>query len=113
MKIEKTPSAEGITLKSKSLVNQTIYFDKKQERDIVFKHWEKAIKELEESKAIYRPVYEEPDGETRILKLRYTTPEEVIEVERKRNEFFGSGKMKLIMIYNEAERTFQNVNFKK
>jgi hypothetical protein len=113
MKIEKTYAQSGITLKNLSGANQIIWFDTEQERNIVFKHWSKAIEELEESKAIYRPVYEEPDGETRILKLRYTTPEEVIEVERKRSEFFGSGKMKLIMIYNEAERTFQNVNFKK
>jgi hypothetical protein len=114
MKIEKTFSAnDGIHVYIGSSATQTIFFDNEQQRDIVFKHWSNAIAELNASKAIFRPVYEEPDGETRILKLRYTTPEEVIEVERKRSEFFGSGKMKLIMIYNEAERTFQNVNFKK
>jgi hypothetical protein len=51
------------------------------------------------------------DGETRILKLRYTTPEECIEVEKKREIVFPETDMKLIMIYNEQERTFQNVNF--
>ena len=111
MKIEKTPTAGGIRLHTNTLAIQTIFFDTEQERDIVFDHWMKAIAELNKSKAIYRPVYEEPDGETRILKLRYTTPEEIIEVERKRNDFFGGDKMKLIMIYNEQERTFQNVNF--
>jgi hypothetical protein len=112
MKIEKTPS-RGILITTKDHYSQVIYFDNPNERDLIFQHWEKGLDELNASKAIFRPVYEEPDGETRILKLRYTTPEEVIEVERKRSEFFGSGKMKLIMIYNEAERTFQNVNFKK
>lgn len=110
MKIEKTPS-EGIDVKTNTLTNQVIYFDTEQQRDIVFKHWQAAISELEESKAIYRPVYEDADGETRILKLRYTTPQEVIDVENQRFAHFGGEKMKLIMIYNEQERTFQNVNF--
>jgi hypothetical protein len=110
MKIEKTPS-EGIDVKTNTLTNQVIYFDTEQQRDIVFKHWEAAIKELEESKAIYRPVYEESNGDTKILKLRYTTPEELISVEKVRKENFPTTDMKLIMIYNEQERTFQNVNF--
>jgi hypothetical protein len=111
MKIEKTPTAEGIRLHTNTLAIQTIFFDTEQERDIVFAYWCKAIVELEESKAIYRPVYEKKDGDIQILKLRYTTQEEVIEVERKRNDFFGGDKMKLVMIYNEAERTFEKVNF--
>ena len=110
MKIEKTHSAEGIALHSKTLVKQHIYFDTETERDIVFKHWSQAIAELEESKAIFRPVYEDNDGDTQILKLRYTTPEEVIEVEKARKENFPLTPMKLIMIYNEQDRTFQNVN---
>jgi hypothetical protein len=111
MKIEKTFSANtGIHLYIGKAATQTIFFETEHERDIVFEYWNKAIQELETSKAVFRPVYEDADGETRILKLRYTTPEEVIEVERKRSEFFGSGKKKLIMIYNEAERSFINVN---
>ena len=110
MKIEKLEITDGIRLENKSVGFQNIYFDSKQERDIVFDHWSKAIAELNKSKAVFRPVYEGKDGETRILKLRYTTPQEVLEVEKNRKAFFGEG-MKLIMIYNEAERTFQNVNF--
>jgi hypothetical protein len=91
-------------------IQQAITFDNEEERDIVFKHWSKAIEELEASKAIYRPVYEGNDGETRILKLRYTSPEEVIRVEKVHKEHFPNSDMKLIMIYNERERTFQNVN---
>ena len=109
MKIEKTRS-EGIRVKANTLTIQVIYFDTEHERDVVFEHWSKAIEELNVSKAIYRPVYEDNDGETRILKLRYTTPEEVIRVENERFAHFGGEKMKLIMIYNEQERTFQNVN---
>jgi hypothetical protein len=108
MKIEKLE--DGITLYTNSFVRQHVYFDKIEERDIVFEHWAKAIQELEESKAIYRPVYESQDGETRILKLRYTTPEELISVENRRKKVFGIEIMKLIMIYNEQERSFINVN---
>ena len=111
MKIEKTHSAEGIILHSQTLVKQIIYFDTEAERDIVFAHWSEAIAELNKSKAIFRPVYEQPDGETRILKLRYTTPEEIVRVEEVRKANFPTTDMKLIMIYNEQERTFQNVNF--
>lgn len=110
MKIEKTPS-EGIDVKTNTLTNQVIYFDTEHERDIVFEHWSKAIEELNVSKAIYRPVYEDNDGDTTILKLRYTTTEELISVETARKENFPHTPMKLIMIYNEQERTFQNVNF--
>jgi hypothetical protein len=111
MKIEKTFSAnDGIHVYIGSSATQTIFFDNEQERDIVFKHWSKAIEELEESKAIFRPVYEAKDGDTRILKLRYKTIEELISVENRRKEIFGIETMKLIMIYNEQERTFQNVN---
>ena len=109
MKIQKS-LFKAIILESSTTVNQFIHFDTETERDIVFEHWAKAIQELEESKAVFRPVYEDKDGDTRILKLRYTTPQEIIEVEQKRNEAFGTDKMKLIMIYNEQERTFQNVN---
>ena len=109
MKIEKYK--EMAILIDEGPYQQIIHFETKHERDIVFKHWQKAIEELEASKAIYRPVYEKKDGEIQILKLRYTTPEEVIEVERKRNDFFGGDNMKLVMIYNESERTFQKVNF--
>jgi hypothetical protein len=110
MKIEKH-NVDGIKIHTLSLVPQHIYFDTQHERDTVFNHWEAAISELEESKAIFRPVYEDNEGETQILKLRYTTPEEVIEVEKARKENFPLTPMKLIMIYNEQERTFQNVNF--
>jgi len=110
MKIQKT-LFKAIILESSTTVNQFIHFDTEAERDIVFKHWEAAIEELEKSKAIYRPVYEDNDGDTQILKLRYTTPKEVIEVEKARKENFPHTPMKLIMIYNEQERTFQNVNF--
>ena len=108
MKIEKD-HFNGIAVVIK-LSKQSIFFDSEHERDVVFEHWSKAIEELNVSKAIYRPVYEDNDGETRILKLRYTTPEEVIRVENERFAHFGGEKMKLIMIYNEQERTFQNVN---
>jgi hypothetical protein len=111
MKIEKTYSSnDGISVYNKNGTHQVIWFDNEAERDIVFKHWQKAISELEESKAIYRPVYEDNDGETRILKLRYTSPEKVIEVEKERCHHFGEDKMKLIMIYNEQNRSFINVN---
>jgi len=110
MKIEKTPSAEGIIVKTETLISQVIYFDTLEERDIVFSHWIKAIAELNASKAIYRPVYETSDKDTQILKLRYTTPEEIISVEKARKNNFPDTDMKLIMIYNEQERTFQNVN---
>lgn len=110
MKIEKLEITDGIRIENKSVAVQNIFFDTERERDIVFKHWSKALEELEASKAIFRPVYEDKDGETRILKLRYTSPQEIIEVEKKRFEHFGEG-MKLIMIYNELERTFQDVNF--
>jgi len=108
MKIEKTPS-RGILFTTKKESTQIIYFDTQHERDVVFEYWNKAFQILEKSKAVYRPVYEDKDGETSILKLRYTTPEEVISVEKARSEEFGTN-MKLIMIYNEQERTFQNVN---
>lgn len=110
MKIKKTTYDNGIETTLSSQHVQHIFFDSEKERDIVFDHWTKALEELEASKAIFRPVYEDKNGETRILKLRYTTPQEIIEVEKKRFEHFGEG-MKLIMIYNELERTFQNVNF--
>jgi hypothetical protein len=111
MKIEKTFSAnDGIHVYIGSSATQTIFFDNEQERDVVFKHWQKAIEELEESKAIFRPVYEAKDGDTRILKLRYKTIEDLISVERAHKRHFPDG-MKLIMIYNEQDRTFQNVNF--
>lgn len=111
MKIEKTKTTDGIRITTLTLYTQYIYFDSEQERDIVFNHWSKAIEELEASKAIFRPVYETKDKDTQILKLRYTTPEEIIRVEEVRKEHFPKADMKLIMIYNEAERTFQNVNF--
>lgn len=113
MIIDKTKTFEnedGIILYLKNQIPQFIWFDNQQERDIVFKHWQKAIEELEASKAVFRPVYESKDGDTHILKLRYTTPEEAMEVELTRRQHFGEG-MKLVAIYNEAERTFQNVNF--
>jgi len=101
----------GISLNSnKQGIQQTITFDTETERDIVFNHWSKAIAELNKSKAIYRPVYESESGEIRILSLRYTTPEEAIEVEKTRREFFTT-TMKLIGVYNELERTFEQVNF--
>ena len=112
MKIEKT-FPDGIKVKTNNFKTQVIYFDTEQQCDILFKYWSEAIEELEKSKAVFRPVYEDNDGDTQILKLRYTTPEEVIEVERARKENFPLTPMKLIMIYNELERTFQNVNFKK
>jgi hypothetical protein len=108
MKIEKTPS-RGILITTKDHYSQVIYFDNPNERDIIFQHWEKGLDELKASKAVFRPVYEGKDGDTQILKLRYTTPEEAIEVEKKRKECFGES-MKLIMIYNELERSFINVN---
>jgi hypothetical protein len=108
MKIEKTPS-RGILLTSEKEKTQVIYFDNEQQRNIVFEHWEKALDELKASKAVFRPVYENKDGDTQILKLRYTTPQEAIEVEKRRKEMFGDN-MKLIMIYNELERSFINVN---
>jgi hypothetical protein len=108
MKIEKT-DVDGIKIHTLSLVPQHIYFDNETERDIVFKHWNKAIEELEESKAIFRPVYESESGEIRILTLRYTTPEEAISIENRRREHFQT-TMKLVMIYNELERSFINVN---
>jgi hypothetical protein len=111
MKIEKTLQKDGIKFTNCVDSTQIIWFDNEHERDIVFKHWTAAIEELNVSKAIYRPVYEDNDGDTQILKLRYTTPEEVIEVEKARKENFPHTPMKLIMIYNEQERTFQNVNF--
>ena len=106
MKIEKLEITDGIRLENKSVGVQNIYFDSEQERDIVFDHWSKAIAELNKSKAIYRPVYEGKNGEIRILSLRYTTPEEAMEVELTRRQHFGEG-MKLVAIYNEAERSFQ------
>lgn len=108
MKIEKD-HFNGIAVVIK-LSKQSIFFDTEHERDVVFKHWTAAIEELNVSKAVFRPVYEDNDGETRILKLRYTTPEELISVEKARQENFPMTPMKLIMIYNEQERTFQNVN---
>lgn len=112
MKIEKLELTDGIRIENltKGIHIQNIYFDSEQERDIVFKHWTAAIQELETSKAVFRPVYETSDKDTQILKLRYTTPEEVISVEKARKENFPDTDMKLIMIYNEQERTFQNVN---
>ena len=111
MKIEKTLSKHGINvLNIQGLHAQQIWFDTETQRDIVFKHWEAAIEELNVSKAVFRPVYEESNGDTRILKLRYTTPEEIKRVEQIRKEHFPTTDMKLIMIYNEQERTFQNVN---
>ena len=109
MKIEKTPS-RGILLTTKTEYSQVIYFDNEIERNVIFKHWSEGIAELNKSKAVYRPVYEESNGDTRILKLRYTTPEEIVRVEEVRKEHFPNTDMKLIMIYNELERSFINVN---
>ena len=110
MKIEKTFSAnDGINVYNKIGTHQVIWFENEQERNIVFKHWSKAIEELEASKAIYRPVYQTEDGETHIFKLRYTTQQEVLEVDKAHKQHFPNTKSKLIMIYNEAERTFINV----
>jgi hypothetical protein len=111
MKIEKTFSAnDGIHVYIGSSATQTIFFDTETERDIVFKHWEKAIEEINASKAIFRPVYEGLDGDIRILKLRYKTIEDLISVEQAHKRHFPDGNMKLIMIYNEQERSFINVN---
>lgn len=109
MKIEKTPS-RGILFTTKREATQVIYFDTQHERNLIFNYWNKAIQELEKNKAVFRPVYEESNGDTRILKLRYTTPEEITRVEQVRKEHFPKTDMKLIMIYNEQDRTFQNVN---
>jgi hypothetical protein len=109
MKIEKTPS-RGILFTTKKESAQVVYFDNEEQRNVIFEYWNKAIAELNKSKAIYRPVYEGKDGDTQILKLRYTTPEEVIEVDKAHKLHFSDGNIKLIMIYNEQERTFQNVN---
>jgi len=111
MKIEKTTTSEGIRLETKTLASQVIYFDTLEERDIVFDHWSKAIAELNISKAIYRPVYEDKDGNINILKLRYTTMQEVLEVDKGHKEHYPNSESKLVMIYNEQERSFQNVNF--
>ena len=110
MKIEKTIYDNGIKKIDDTKHEQIIFFDTETERDIVFKHWNKAILELEEIKAIFRPVYEGKDGEIRILKLKYTTTDELISVENRRKEVFGIETMKLVMIYNELERSFINVN---
>lgn len=111
MKIEKSHSEHIINIYNEfGVVDQNIFFETEQERDIVFKHWSKAIKELEASKAIFRPVYEGKDGDTRILQLRYTSPEEIIRVDKIQKEHFPKSDMKLIGIYNELEHTFQNVN---
>ena len=109
MKI-KSYGAKAISLYTSSTIDQYIHFDTEQERDVVFNHWSKAIAELNKSKAIYRPVYGGKDGEIRILSLRYTTQDEILEVEKKRFEHFGD-TMKLIGVYNELERTFEQVNF--
>ena len=109
MKIEKTLTAEGIRLETKTLASQVIYFDTLEERDIVFTYWKKALEELEKSKAIYRPVYEDKDGNINILKLRYTTMQEVLEVDKGHKEHYPNSESKLVMIYNERERTFSNV----
>lgn len=109
MKIEKTPS-RGILITTKEHYSQVIYFDNQNERDIIFQHWKKGLDELKASKAVFRPVYETSDKDTQILKLRYTTPEEVISVEKARKKNFPDTDMKLIMIYNELERSFINVN---
>lgn len=108
MKIEKD-HFNGIAVVIK-LSKKSIFFDTEHERDVIFKHWTAAIEELNVSKAIYRPVYEGADGNTTILKIRFTTTEELISVEKARKENFPNTPMKLIMIYNELERTFQNVN---
>jgi len=118
MKIEKTNLHEkyyGITLKNTNVHDQIIWFDNPLDRDMTFRHWSKAIEELEASKAIFRPVYENKDGHIRILSLRYTSPEEVIRIDKLQKEHFPKSDYKLISIYNEAEHTFsvvhQNVNF--
>lgn len=109
MKI-KSYGVKAIILHTSTTIDQYIHFDNEGERNLVFNHWTKALEELETSKAVFRPVYETKDKDTQILKLRYTTPQEVIEVEKARKENFPDTDMKLIMIYNEQERTFQNVN---
>lgn len=110
MKIEKAPlDAIKCTFNSDNL-DRTIHFETEAQRDVIFKHWKKALEELEASKAIYRPVYESKEGNINILSLRYTTPDEILEVEKKRFEHFGD-TMKLIGVYNELERTFEQVNF--
>ena len=87
-----------------------ISFDTQEDRDAVFKKWESSLEELEASKAVFRPVYESENGDIRILTLRYSTPEKAIEVEKARRQFFTT-TMKLIGVYNELERTFEQVNF--
>ena len=113
MKIEKTKANDGIMITGINNLlncNQLIWFENQRERDVVFDYWTAAIAVLNANNAVFRPVYETKDKDTQILKLRYTTPEEVISVEKARKENFPDTDMKLIMIYNEQERTFQNVN---
>jgi len=112
MKIKKTSDEStfaGIHLSTHNdTINQLIEFETDEQRDIVFDYWTSAIDKLNMSKAIYRPVYEQPDGETRILKLRYATTQEIIEVDKAHKLHFPDG-MKLVMIYNEKDRLFINV----
>jgi hypothetical protein len=110
MKIEKTIGSTGITL-TRTTGTQQVFFETQIERDIVFTYWKKALEELEKSKAIFRPVYEDKDGNINILKLRYTTMQEVLEVDKGHKEHYPNSESKLVMIYNEQERSFQNVNF--
>lgn len=110
MKIEKTPSVGILVTTDNKPTTQVIYFDTKIERDIVFKYWQTAIDELEKSKAIFRPVYEYKNGDLNILKLRYTTKAEILEVDKAHKEHFPDSDGKLVMIYNELERTYHKVN---
>ena len=109
MKIKKTHST-SVTLTNSMGNSQVIYFETEQERNLVFDHWTNAIEELEKSKAIFRPVYEDKDGNINILKLRYTTMQEVLKVDKGHKEHYPNSESKLVMIYNEAERSFINVN---
>ena len=108
MKIEKKLGSTSITL-TRTTGTQEVFFKTQIERDIVFTYWKKALEELEKSKAIFRPVYEDKDGNINILKLRYTTMQEVLEVDKGHKEHYPNSESKLVMIYNERERTFSNV----
>ena len=84
-----------------------IHFETESHRDIVFKHWEKAIKEIEESKCILRPVYiDRKTGSPNILSLRYSSIEAIKETDK----LITAKTHDLIAVYNELEKTFINVN---
>ena len=110
MKIEKRHKLTIVLIGKDTPQTQAIFFETLEERDIVFNHWSKAIAELNKSKAIFRPVYEYKNGDLNILKLRYTTKAEILEVDKAHKEHFLTSDGKLVMIYNELERTFHNVN---